>query len=1261
MPISYCCHLISAIELRYASDTRIPAPILRAFKHPRIYDNNRNISPCRSETLDTEDGWIDDVAKCNRILEPHGYSLIRQGDAQGLLTISRFDYREREGRKRLRDQHGNHGYDALSSSSTATYGGALHHITEIVRQAMLYHICLFDEFSQDFEQFTYKTPQSSREPRKIRKNSAYEMSYALKDCLTQLRKKIDDAMEAVLITEEYSGIFTNEEVVITRSTMGFRNLLVEEGIKFCSVYDATASPSSPTVLNDTGESHDDLVSCYLKAPVTCQSQESRETWAGELTIVEYSEQVDDAVNEHISKETFFKALNLPLTDENDINLIFVRGRIQCGKLLRFLEKQCRSTLLKLQEAGLHVAHVKFVLSNFPVLFSKLQELRVCWHEVDSNTKDEQNKVSIKGLVLPSVLNRLFKAVRRMQGQGIIKDASLTVDYNTEIDSELHEDCLQISDSNRIYNNFIANMSAMERHFQHIYGVLRKMVPYTYFVVHKGRVSVPARGALRKQGSVALLQSINNAEVGSRTVHLADIPRYKQQDWTAICRTESETSSNIVILKDTLYTNLAAIKFTVAHLENANTVNAIPTKVLVDESLARVSSVETSCALEHPYNLKCYVDLYPAVDHGRSHGIMDVVQPYHLSNLVWLMGYLLHCGSYLPLLDRQCMMENGSDHFRGKPNAFNFSSTRSNAEDLHYPVEEVFQTGKFKFDASVTGSDPLAQQSYVIKLASRVTFNKRFLSVFGLSYSEHIREKLQRIRNRDVKRKAALDTYHSDSCETLLMPSGNLTRSWESLLQRSQNEASALNGSQSSYQDIDDSYVVNGAMSHDELIDGESTQRLNYRENSNSSIGLLNKYTSTTPEEELNPRLRSSDSFGSVSSAARAHGRLHHCFFNFDTKAPFKDSTDLSILQQEIENVYVPDDAQGNRRASKRHIVFVFLTARAISPLVSSRIKLVKDVINSSDIAFLYDDDPKLEQPMEYNALNAQSYTESFKSDSVATTFGQFYAKGNISYSFLDKDLVCDLYYICMEGGTIATKPFSRIDSQQSILSASTGGIHRRELREHFVSYSWICDAYFAGCIDLRCDVPSIHSLRVTDGEISDPFYFPRDSSVQKSNDDWPLEFLTVYRNVKFLWGWYIYVLSLPGQVFSDGDALLYKKHCGIRIASHESLHSIANDIKTRLEDDMQRFNLAENDVTLFLSHPRIYTNTIVLVGDHTLQAAESEREKEAWDYRDGCLRVMFGGKLVSFGKYEGIPLLKLSWITDTLQHAKPAPLSNYGI
>ncbi|GFE55430.1 translation initiation factor EIF-2B, putative [Babesia ovis] len=1266
MPISHCCHLISSIELRYSADTRLPSSVLRAFKHPRVYDNDGNATataaPSR-DSLDSSNALIDEVTRCNRILQSHGYRLIDQ-NKDGFVKIQKIGFPDRN-YKRSRDELDQQD-NSQSLTNVENSEDGLSRILDIARKAMVYHICLYDDNSLDAENPTTRLSQGSREPYKIRKNSTYEMLYGLNDCLIQLRKKSCEQMEAILITEEYSGIFTNEEIVITRSTMGFRDLINDEGIKYNSIYRAAATAPAKLGLSQREMSHDDIVNGYLKMPILSQSQESR-LLDDSLAVVEYTQDTNTEYNENVSKETFFKALNLPISDEYDVNVMFVRGRHQCSKLLRFLEKQSQNALLKMKKSSVFAAPVKLVLTNFPVLFSKLQELRVSWDDKELGMGNTDYGIHIKGLVLPAVLNSVFKLVRRLQSQGMIREASLAISYNTDLDSELHEDCLQISDNNRIYKNFMANINFLEKNYQQMYSVLRKMMPYTNFVVQKGRVSVPARGALRKHGSICLPHSSSYGEFGSRSLYLSDIPRSLQHDDHSSRRNASVASDKIVVLKDTLYTNLSGIKFVIEHLEGADAIKVMPTKLLVSESLSRVISVDASDAGKYPHTLKCYIDLYPAIDYGKSHAVLQHVEPYHLTNLVWLMGYLLHSGAYLPLFDRHFIPENVTENMSEKSFTHISISPRSNGEEFNAMFEEALLSEKFMLDLTTTGSDPLAQQSYISKLVQRLSFNKRFQTVFGISFMEHSMDKLQLARSGDVKRKVSTELAISDTVDTSTQYSTQLSSSWHTLLQRSQSGALGRNSTM-----ISDS--TQATISQEDI---DTQSQINNPESADEPIGFRNMFPTITSDEVVNLQLNHSDSFGSVSSTTRAHGRLHHCVFHFDTKAPFKGTNDINALQQEIENMQRAEAKQGTKVADRHHIVFVFLVPKQTRVLVSTRIKLVKDVINSSDIVFILGEQ-KIEESMEYNILNSKHYIDSLKKENVANKVGEYNEKCGITYSFvvgidildqhvfrlyqeLDKDMVCHLYYISMDSDITITKELAMVDATQSLLGITRNKLPRKRIHEKFVSYSWICDSYMAGCIDLKREVNDIHCLTVNEGKLMDPYYCITLNTNDKPDIIGSLRFCAAYQHVKFLWGWSIYVLSLRNQVITDDDILLYKNHCGIRITTHGSLDSIANAISSQLESDLRQYNLTEDDVSSFLPHPRIYTNVVVLMGDPMWHPSDLEQETEHCDYKDGCLKVTFGGKVVCLGKYDGIPLVMSTWMTDTLCQSKPAPIHNYTI
>ncbi|GIX65175.1 translation initiation factor EIF-2B subunit, putative [Babesia caballi] len=1201
----------------------------------------------------------------------------------GTLRLRRLDTSARKASKRLRDSHYNSSQSSQELATTEPSShddGQIQYITEVIRRAMVYHVCLFDDYSQDLESVNAASRHSARNACRIRTNSVYEMLCALRDCLTQLRRRCNEAMEAVLITDEYSGIFTNDEVVLTRSTVGFRNQIAADGIRMSSIYEAVASASG-VEQPDRSAYHDMLVNDYLKMAPVSESQHTQTSSEMGLAIVEHPGDAP-STTAFASKEAFFKALNLPLSDDYDVNVLFSKGRSNRDKLLRFLEKQCKATLLKLSSTDLHLAPVKFVLSNFPVIFSKLQEMRVSSNELGLEARGGLNALTVKGLILPSVLNGMFKVARRMQVYGLMKDAYLSVKYNTEIDSDLHETCLQISEKSRIYHNFMANVQSLERGSQQMYRMLRRMVPFTNFVVRKGRVTVPELSALKTQGSIALSSSPSSFEPGDGAMRLADMPRSQMRSMELVPSIATAVAENVVILKDTLFTNLAAIKFTTAHLEGASTVAAVPTKMLVDGSLSRVLSADASSAAMHPKRIKCYIELYPAIDSGTPHAVWDVVHPYNLVNLVWLMGYLLHVGGYLPFLERDCSIECGTEHASDQDSVCSsLSLSRSYSDDMGLMLDRL-PLDHFSVDVSPSCRDPLAQQSYIIKLVQHVCFNKRFQSLFGLTYAEHTRAKLQGIKGIQVGSLKRHDSFGSSTSEpagTADVRPASLTKSWRTLIARARAEGVTTfrrtqtegNIAEDLPQAIDSMSISHGDSSKVATVQREPD------ETSADIPGFLGMFLPITSEEVVKIPLSRSESMQSVSSSSREHGRVLHCAFDFDTKAPFKDRNERSTFQKEIEALYSQDQPQVSQSRGKNHLVFVFLTAAITSALASSRIKLAKDVINSSDLVFLQDQEPDNELPMEYNAFNAERFTRKFKSDSVATPFGEYYVKGGLSYSFVvgmsrldghllrlhqmfSKDIVIDLYFICMESDFPTALPSVTAGNADPTSSPATVTLPGKQVREHYVSYAWLCDAYVHGCVDLRAGIPSFHELSVKNGELTDPFYgfgANRDQPVNAPVGS--LKFAEPYRTTKFLWGWSVYVLGRGPDCLGDADVLEYKRHCGIDISCHASLDAIAHEIRRRLESNLQRFCLGEDDVATFLSHPRIYTNTVVLVGDPALRVAVSEQAPKTPACCDSCLRVTFGGKPVSFGRHEGIPLVSPSWFIDTLLNCTPEPISDY--
>eukprot|EP00371_Babesia_bovis_P000675 XP_001609322.1 hypothetical protein [Babesia bovis T2Bo] len=1254
MPISYCCHLISSVELRYSADRPLPSYILKSFKHPRIYDSDNyfaNKSSSSSDCADTKVTQRDEITKCNLILESHGYSLIRQNDPEGTVKIKKVGTRGRVGKKRSLELS-----DKATSQNVMIWrkdDDAIYRIMDMIRKAMIYHVCFYDDTVYENEVLLSRISKVTKESSKVSKNSTYEMLYALHDCLVQLRKKTGDGMEAILITEEYSGLFTKDEILITRSSMAFRSALIDEGIHYNTIYHTTG-PNNYTGHMDLNP--DDIVCSYLKIPLTSQSQESVRNLDDSLAIVEFQE---IGKHDEPSKEAFFRALNLPLSDDYDVNVIFVRGRHHCQKMLRFLAKQAEDVLLNMKKTTLRVAPVKLVLSNFPVLFSKLYELRVTWADLIDQNSSERYAITIKGLVLPTVLSSLFKIARRLQTQGMINEASLLITYNTDLDSELHEDSLQISENNRIYNNFMVNMSSLEKMHPQMYSLLKKMVPYAVFMVRKGRVSVPAHGAMRKQGSICLSHSFGHGDLSSRSVSLYDSNRIQSLYGISNIEYNPDGNGTIVVLRDTLYTNLSKIKSIIQHIEGTSVIKTMPTKVIISEAISRIASVGIADARSYDHNLKCYVDLYPSMEDGNN-AIWTYVQPYNLMNIVCLVGYLLHAGAYLLFFDPCFTTDGNLDSSLDK--RLNCSGTADviNAEDSVSIFDQRLSADKYTLDMNSLVNDPLAQQSYIIKLIIRVSFNKRFQTVFGLPYKDHLHNTMKLTRNfqdreaNSAKRKRSLPSDIHESTPLYL------ASNWDALIHRS--KSLALSISDNYDDDITEALTnIENLTPESDVVSPRPMDALDITTNSRPT-GFTNIVASITSGDIAKISREVSESLTKVSSTTRAHGRLHHCVFHFDTKEPLKGENGISSLEKEIENISNADITPEIKPGNKIHLVFVFLTPKNITPLVSSRIKLLKDVINSSDIVFVHDKSSKENPPMEYNMINAKNFIDTLKVEYVPAKHGNYNEKCGVPYSFVaDVELTTYIYYVCMDIDVSLGQGNCINENKRTLISNTRSKHPGKDIREYFLSYSWICDVYSSGFIDLDADIPKMHLLPFDDGQLKDHYYFSTPMTEHKSAHRGVFPFSIGYQHVKFLWGWNIYVLTLRNEVVSEKDCFLYRKHCGLRVASYNTLDSIANDIKNKLRAELKVHGINEEDVSTYFTHSRIYMNTLIVMGDSMWHPSDFDVACRNANYQDACLNITFGGKLICFGRYQGIPLLMSTWFTDTMCQSRPAAIHEYTI
>ncbi|WBY60136.1 BRCT domain-containing protein [Plasmodium yoelii yoelii] len=103
-------------------------------------------------------------------------------------------------------------------------------IVHLFKECMYYFMCFNEKDGQILEKY------KNQNNRDIKDNSEYELFKSLNDCIIQLHDSRIKKNQALIMTNEFSGIFTPEYVKLTKYSDGFLKLLKENNIKYYDLF-----------------------------------------------------------------------------------------------------------------------------------------------------------------------------------------------------------------------------------------------------------------------------------------------------------------------------------------------------------------------------------------------------------------------------------------------------------------------------------------------------------------------------------------------------------------------------------------------------------------------------------------------------------------------------------------------------------------------------------------------------------------------------------------------------------------------------------------------------------------------------------------------------------------------------------------------------------------------------------------------------------------------------------------------------------------
>ncbi|SCM12657.1 conserved Plasmodium protein, unknown function [Plasmodium chabaudi adami] len=103
-------------------------------------------------------------------------------------------------------------------------------IVHLFKECMYYFMCFNEKDGQILEKY------KNQNNRDIKDNSEYELFKSLNDCIIQLHDSRIKKNQALIMTNEFSGIFTPEYVKLTKYSDSFLKLLKENNIKYYDLF-----------------------------------------------------------------------------------------------------------------------------------------------------------------------------------------------------------------------------------------------------------------------------------------------------------------------------------------------------------------------------------------------------------------------------------------------------------------------------------------------------------------------------------------------------------------------------------------------------------------------------------------------------------------------------------------------------------------------------------------------------------------------------------------------------------------------------------------------------------------------------------------------------------------------------------------------------------------------------------------------------------------------------------------------------------------
>ncbi|KAF5153154.1 hypothetical protein TpMuguga_03g02230 [Theileria parva strain Muguga] len=1247
MTIPYCCHIISRIEIEYNSPSKPPRWLIYALKNPRIKLNS----------------FDENLLKLSKIDYFNSHNDVNYEEYENNASI------KEENHSIVVSKQYNIGSISLEDNSVASPNREEEikpMVQSLITKSMAYYISLYEDTSKD------DTSNVSKGPAPISRNSAYEMISGLRDCLSQLYQCDSSSNEAVIITSDYSGIFSHNEILITRSNILFLQELKAKEIQYTTIYDDIEPFYRDTSsFKPKDEELSELINSYLTN-----------------TPIQYSKSPNSTVNrlklkkddKRISKIYLLKSLKLPFSEDYDINVIRIIGRRNCQKLFKILENNTLSSLVKLNQPvngeRSDIICVNLILSNFSVLYSKVNQA----HFKLSPT-DDIYKMFIRGVILPSSLMSFLNILKLLESAELINRPTIRIKYNLAFDDQMFGKTLRISDS-KIYDHFLANFLEIKKNYIYSYKALKKLIPFKTFTLQNGNISIT--------DEKMMIQALENEKQmyleDEKQLYLDNISGVKG---TKLAVYESSSSPDIILLKETLYSNLSKIKCYLRPIQASKNLFTGSTKSFLDEAF---KSISFNYSNQTHFNTKLYLDLYPnhtdttinAVDTNNTVDSVNNINtvnsvdmynvnilPYNLVNIIWILLYLLHCSGKMDFWD-ETSLENvrNNDLF-----ALNLKET---------PIKVTKEVYQFVISKSL--NFPLSQQSYYVHLVNRINFNKQFKTTFKMDFLEYLTEP-----------KFDFNLYQSEKIQNV-----------EEILQTS-------SGWNTYFGMKSDSSDKNTNNTTDTIPDNNNTV---------DALDTVNTTTQTVTIKtviNVNNSIEKEYSFelGTVYSLSRNEGRVYEC--NFDLiQDKFDNINSYNLLDSSDNSLNYPKSSKGKLDS---HTILVLLFSNDPSVDECVNLKVIRNVLNSDLIKFSTKTfnyhDFSLNVLNRSNVIKFMSLFTANEFPDDFTTGPKILTKNLISYSILSSDFdIQDLHNIKLRTNktevNLVCVPL--IEGDFSKFSKSTVKMIRsfNELKTdylnsfnmNFVDISWIFDSYFQGIMNIN-SIPQeylIHlpqeyytqysvdnfsiqdfkddnssQYRLTMDELNDFMssqinptqfntnsqmfgftqlntnyqvcgegYMDLDSEIDMNspldNISVSLRFKENYKNLKYFWGWNVYVLrdSNSSQLTSQ-DFVLYRKYCGITMFTFDTLAEIKAHIEETTAESLLKFNITPEDVETFLFHEKIILNTVVI--------SNNGSTPDNTNPADLIIYPAIKSKTICLGSYPGIPVLTYSWFINLLNSA----------